>query len=130
MPTAARSALSPDLLPVSAARSSSSSLTPVRTSRSPDVHHQAGLKETAALIPGGARAKTDPSAVSSMQAVQTHAEDVLADFGSVDYVFNSAGATLAATIEHPTLHEFERLLGINFRGSIYGTKAFLPTMVG
>jgi NAD(P)-dependent dehydrogenase (short-subunit alcohol dehydrogenase family) len=48
-----------------------------------------------------------------MQAVQAHAEDVLAEFGYVDYVFNNAGIALAATIAHATLDEFEWLLGIN-----------------
>jgi NAD(P)-dependent dehydrogenase (short-subunit alcohol dehydrogenase family) len=88
-----------------------------------------GLKETAAQLPDSARAKTHRLDVSSKQAVQTHAEDVLAEFAAVHYVFNNAGVTLAATIEHATLEEFEWLLGINLWGPIYGTKAFLPAML-
>jgi NAD(P)-dependent dehydrogenase (short-subunit alcohol dehydrogenase family) len=90
---------------------------------------QVGLKETASLLPAGAHAKTYLVNVSSKQAVLTHAEDVLAEFATVDYVFNNAGVSLAATIEHATLEEYEWLLGINLWGPIYGTKAFLPTML-
>ena len=51
------------------------------------------------------------------------------DFGAVHYVFNNAGVTLAATIEHATIEEYEWLLGVNLWGPIYGTKAFLPDML-
>jgi NAD(P)-dependent dehydrogenase (short-subunit alcohol dehydrogenase family) len=91
--------------------------------------NKVGLKETAALLPAGARAKTYPLDVSSKQAVQAHAEEVLAEFGAVHYLFNNAGVTLAATTEHATLEEYEWLLGINLWGPIYGTKAFLPAML-
>jgi NAD(P)-dependent dehydrogenase (short-subunit alcohol dehydrogenase family) len=88
-----------------------------------------GLKETAAMLPVGTRARSSLLDVSSKSAVQAHAEDVLAEFGCVHYVFNNAGVTLAATVEHATLEEYEWLLGINLWGPIYGTKAFLPTML-
>ena len=58
-----------------------------------------------------------------------HADEVLDDFGAAHYLFNNAGVTLAATIEHATIEEFEWLLGINLWGPIYGTKAFLPAML-
>ena len=44
-------------------------------------------------------------------------------------MFNNAGVTLAATIEHATIEEYEWLLGVNLWGPIYGTKAFLPEML-
>ncbi|MEU7905665.1 SDR family oxidoreductase [Actinoplanes sp. NPDC049118] len=88
-----------------------------------------GLKETASLLPPGTRARTTHLDVSSKSAVQAYAEAVLAEFGTAHYVFNNAGVTLAATIEHARLEEYEWLLGINLWGPIYGTKAFLPAML-
>ena len=67
--------------------------------------------------------------VSSKEAVLAHADEVLDDFGAAHYLFNNAGVTLAATIEHATIEEYEWLLGINLWGPIYGTKAFLPAML-
>jgi NAD(P)-dependent dehydrogenase (short-subunit alcohol dehydrogenase family) len=67
--------------------------------------------------------------VSDKDAVLAHAEDVVRDFGAAHYLFNNAGVTLAATIEHATIEEMEWLLGINLWGPIYGTKAFLPIML-
>jgi len=51
------------------------------------------------------------------------------DFGAADFVFNNAGVTLIATVEHSTIEEIEWLLGINLWGVVYGTKAFLPMML-
>ena len=58
-----------------------------------------------------------------------HAQDVLSDFGAVHYLFNNAGVDMSATINNTTVEEYEWLLGINLWGPIYGTKAFLPTML-
>lgn len=90
---------------------------------------ETALKETAVLLPVGTQAETYTLDVSSKEAVKAHAQEVLGEFGAVDYVFNNAGVTLAATIEHATLDEYEWLLGINLWGSIYGTKEFLPAML-
>jgi NAD(P)-dependent dehydrogenase (short-subunit alcohol dehydrogenase family) len=67
--------------------------------------------------------------VSSKEEFFAHAEQVVADFGTVHLVFNNAGASIVGTVEHLTIEEIEWLLGINLWGVIYGTKAFLPTML-
>ena len=81
------------------------------------------------MLPETADVRTYELDVSSNEAVLAHADEVLADFGAAHYLFNNAGVTLAATIEHATIDEFDWLLGINLWGPIYGTKAFLPAML-
>lgn len=88
-----------------------------------------GLEATRELLPETADVRTYELDVSSNEAVLAHADGVLDDFGAVHYLFNNAGVTLAATIEHATIDEFDWLLGINLWGPIYGTKAFLPAML-
>ncbi len=41
-------------------------------------------------------------------------------------IFNNAGVTVGATVEDVSYTDFEWLMGINFWGVVYGTKAFLP----
>ena len=88
-----------------------------------------GLEATRALMPEAADVRAYSLDVSSRDAVFAHADEVLDDFGAAHYLFNNAGVTLAATIEHATIEEYEWLLGINLWGPIYGTKAFLPAML-
>ena len=89
---------------------------------------RAGLNETRKAC-GDAEVRAYPLDVSKREAVFAHAAAVKRDFGDVHFLFNNAGVSLAATFEHSTIEELEWLLGINLWGVIYGTKAFLPTML-
>lgn len=97
-----------------------------------DINNEA-LDETMALLPAEGRQADTFRAytldVSSREAVFGHAEQVLADFGAVHFLFNNAGTTIIGTVEHSSIEEFEWQLGINMWGVVYGTKAFLPTML-
>jgi len=65
--------------------------------------------------------------VSSKEAVYGFADEVINHFGHVDIVINNAGMTLPAkSIELTEYEDFEKLIGINMWGVIYGSKAFLP----
>jgi NAD(P)-dependent dehydrogenase (short-subunit alcohol dehydrogenase family) len=91
--------------------------------------NEIGLQETILGLPVGAEARAYRVNVASRDEVFAHAEDVLRDFGTADFLFNNAGVTLVATVEHATIEEMEWLLDINLWGVIYGTKAFLPHML-
>jgi butyryl-CoA dehydrogenase len=54
------------------------------------------------------------------------ADQVVADHGRVNLIFNNAGVALGATIEAMSYEDFEWLMSINFWGVVHGTKAFLP----
>jgi NAD(P)-dependent dehydrogenase (short-subunit alcohol dehydrogenase family) len=78
---------------------------------------------------GGAEVRIYRLDVSKREQVFDHADEVKRDLGAADFVFNNAGVTLIATVEHSTIEEIEWLLGINLWGVVYGTKAFLPMML-
>jgi NAD(P)-dependent dehydrogenase (short-subunit alcohol dehydrogenase family) len=86
----------------------------------------AGLAETAALLP--TRPFTQPLDVSDRDAVYAHADAVKREFGTAHVVINNAGVALSQTIEDLSYEDFEWLMGINFWGVVYGTKAFLPML--
>lgn len=90
--------------------------------------NEAGLEETRQLC-GRAETRCYKVDVSQRAEVDAFAESVQRDFGTAHFLFNNAGVTLIATIEHSTIEEIEWQLGINLWGVIYGTKAFLPMML-
>src|SRR5260221_4693073 len=91
--------------------------------------NEARLAETVMLSEGaGAAAKITSQRVdvADRDAVYAWADQVVAGHDRVNLIFNNAGVGLAATIEAMSYEDFEWLMGINFWGVVYGTKAFLP----
>jgi NAD(P)-dependent dehydrogenase (short-subunit alcohol dehydrogenase family) len=91
--------------------------------------NEAGLAETMMLCETAAAAAKITSQrvdVADRDAVYAWADQVAADHGRVNLIFNNAGVALAATIEAMSYEDFEWLMSINFWGVVYGTKAFLP----
>ena len=64
--------------------------------------------------------------VANREAVQDWSDQVVADHGSVNMIFNNAGVALGTTIEGASYEDLEWIVNINFWGVVYGTKAFLP----
>jgi len=87
----------------------------------------AGLAETAASIQG-VTVTTTAVDVADRAQVEAWAQQVVADHGRVNLIFNNAGVALGSTVEGMSYKDFEWLMGINFWGVVYGTKAFLPLL--
>ena len=64
--------------------------------------------------------------VADRVAVEAWAARTAAAHGKVNLIFNNAGVALSSTMEGVSYTDFEWIMGINFWGVIYGTKAFLP----
>ena len=89
--------------------------------------NKAGLDETVELIKiYPVKVTKQVLDVSDKQAVFGWADQVIADHESVNYIFNNAGVALSGTVESTSIEDYEWIMGINFWGVIYGTKAFLP----
>lgn len=67
--------------------------------------------------------------VADRTAVYAHSDEVMDRFGRVNLVFNNAGVALSADVIDMEWDDFEWLMGINFWGVTYGTKAFLPHLI-
>ena len=91
---------------------------------------EVGLAETVALCEGaGVKVTSQRVDVADRAAVQAWADQVVADHGQVNLVFNNAGVALGATVESMSYEDFEWLMDINFWGVVHGTKAFLPHLI-
>lgn len=64
--------------------------------------------------------------VSDKKAVYNWADQVVAEHGQVNFVFNNAGVALSGTVDTLSIEDYEWVMNINFWGVVYGTKAFLP----
>ncbi len=68
--------------------------------------------------------------VAKWEEMQDFASDVEKHYGAADIMINNAGVALGAySVQSVTIPDFEWLMGINFWGMVYGTKAFLPLLI-
>jgi NADP-dependent 3-hydroxy acid dehydrogenase YdfG len=89
--------------------------------------NEASLKETASTLP--ADVMTQKLDVADRAAVYAFADAVKQRFGTAHVVVNNAGVAVSQTVNDLSWEDFEWLMGINFWGVAYGTKAFLPGML-
>jgi NAD(P)-dependent dehydrogenase (short-subunit alcohol dehydrogenase family) len=88
-----------------------------------------GLRETAAsLVKKSAEVTTHVLDVSDEVAVRALAEDAVARHGRVTLLINNAGVALTGTFDEISLDDFRWLMNINFWGTVYGVKYFLPVL--
>ena len=89
--------------------------------------NEVGLEETAALARAhGVDVLTSTVDVAEREHVYDWAEAVVEEFGKANVIVNNAGVSCTASVEDLSYEDFEWLMGINFWGVVYGTKAFLP----
>ena len=88
---------------------------------------EVGLAETVTKAEGfGVKVTSARVDVADREAVERWADEVVADHGQVNLVFNNAGVALGATVEGARYEDLHWLIDINFWGVVHGTKAFLP----
>ena len=89
--------------------------------------NEAGLTETAGGLDAPLNAMVD---VAKRDQVEAFAERALAHFGgATDLVINNAGVDVSDSLATVSYEDFEWLFNINFWGVVYGTRAFLPSML-
>jgi len=90
--------------------------------------NSAGLEETRKML-GSAVARSYTVDVANAAAVEEFARRVQQDFGRASLLINNAGVALFGTFAELTLEEFDWLIRINFWGTVYGCKFFLPLLL-
>ena len=68
--------------------------------------------------------------VSDVQQVQATVKDVLATFGSIDILVNSAGIAEYAAVTDTSLKLWERTLAVNLTGAFLFMREVMPLMLG
>jgi NAD(P)-dependent dehydrogenase (short-subunit alcohol dehydrogenase family) len=89
--------------------------------------NEPGLAETAEMAGKlGVKVTTAKLNVADREAMFAWADQVAAEHGKVNLIFNNAGVALGAFLDTVKPADFEWIMGINFWGVVWGTQAFLP----
>ncbi len=67
--------------------------------------------------------------VADEQQVQSMVQEVLNAFGHIDILVNNAGIFTQALVEHLSVADWDRVLGVNLRGTFLCTHFVLPHML-
>jgi NAD(P)-dependent dehydrogenase (short-subunit alcohol dehydrogenase family) len=67
--------------------------------------------------------------VTDQAACQTAVETVIRHYGAIDLLFNNAGITQRGLFERTKVSAIEQVMAVNFYGSLYMTKAALPSLI-
>jgi len=89
--------------------------------------NEASLKETVVTL--SAEVITQKLDVADRSAVYAFADRVKQHYGTAHVVINNAGVAVSQTVNDLSWEDFEWVMGINFWGVAYGTKAFLPMLL-
>ncbi|MBD0369700.1 MAG: SDR family NAD(P)-dependent oxidoreductase [Pyrinomonadaceae bacterium] len=93
-----------------------------------DLNREA-LEETARLLePSGVRVSVHVLNVADFDAMKKFASDVVAEHGRVTHLINNAGVSLFGNVEEVSIEDLQWLMNINFWGTVYGVKLFLPVL--
>lgn len=91
---------------------------------------KAELERVAASISDrGGRALVVPADVARRDEVFAAAERILAEFGSVELLINNAGYGGHRRFIDWDIDDIERIMQVNYFGTVYWTKALLPRMI-
>ena len=91
-----------------------------------DINRSAMLETKKQLDDYDVDVSTHVADVSSEESMKALPGKVLKVHGKVNLLFNNAGITLAKSFEGHSLADWERIIGINLWGVIYGCHFFLP----
>ena len=66
--------------------------------------------------------------VADRRQVESLSRKTVEHFGRVDVLINNAGVGLVGDVEEVSLDDIDWIMGINFWGTVYGVKYFLPIL--
>jgi short-subunit dehydrogenase len=93
-----------------------------------DIDETGLLQTSESLLTKGALVTTHVLDVADEEGVRSFAEDVSKRHGRVTLLINNAGIALHGDFEEVSLDDFRSLMNINFWGTVYGVKFFLPLL--
>jgi NAD(P)-dependent dehydrogenase (short-subunit alcohol dehydrogenase family) len=94
-----------------------------------DIDGNAAQQVASRLAMRGAHARPLTVDVSSREDVARLVETTVSEFGRIDYMFNNAAVFIGGDARDLQLEQWERVLGVNLNGVVYGTVSAYQIMV-
>ncbi len=84
----------------------------------------------AAIEDAGGKASTYLVDMADGESIDALVAQLLAEHGAVDYLVNNAGRSIRRSLElsHDRMHDFERMMAVNYFGAVRLTMGLLPAM--
>jgi short-subunit dehydrogenase len=89
----------------------------------------AALEATNGLVDRRVRTMTRCVDVANLAEMTAFRDEVQSEFGRVSVLINNAGVGLYGRFTEVSISDFEWIVGINFWGTVYGCKLFLPMLL-
>lgn len=86
-------------------------------------------RRTADSAPGPGTTRAVRLDVTDAAAVQALVDEVVAEHGRLDLMFNNAGITLLGETQDLTLDQWNAIIDVNLRGVVHGVVAAYPQMI-
>ncbi len=86
------------------------------------------LERVKGNCPEGSTVMVQPLDVADFDRIPQVAEAVIEEFGMIHILINNAGISHRDTVLHTQLDVFQKLMDVNYFGTVALTKAVLPTM--
>ncbi|MCP4722789.1 MAG: SDR family oxidoreductase [Desulfobacteraceae bacterium] len=94
-----------------------------------DMDEQMLISQKQAFQKSGYEILTLACDVTDAGACQKAVETVISQYGAIDILFNNAGITQRGLFENTKVSVIEKVMTVNFYGSLYMTKAALPSLI-
>lgn len=83
----------------------------------------------AAIRDAGGHASSAPLDVTDADAFRRLVKEIVAEHGSLDYLFNNAGIGITGEVRDMPDKAWDRVIDVNLRGVIHGVEAAYPQMI-
>ncbi len=89
----------------------------------------AAAEKVAVNLVGPGSARGIALDVTEAASVQALVDEVVAEHGSLDLIFNNAGISLIGETQDLTLAQWDAIIDVNIRGVVHGVAAAYPVMI-
>jgi len=93
-----------------------------------DIDLGAAIDAAAGIIAAGGLAKAVQVDMARKDDVQRMVDDVVSEFGRLDYMFNNAAIAIGGDTRDLTLDQYDRVIGVDLLGVAYGAVAAYHAM--
>lgn len=94
-----------------------------------DINTEGAQEVASTITKAGGRASSVHLDVTRAEDVTNIVNKVASEHGQIDYLFNNAGISVSGEVRDMNFEHWQKVIGVNLLGVIYGTTAAYPLMV-